>query len=146
MINEKKSAQRTHARVGTEQSREANKRAKRAVARPKAEAMSKFFEDLETKEGQKNIFRIAKARDKAPKDIVHIKDNNGSVLTRESVGPDEIPTEAWKCLGDEGVDILLDLLRKIYQHVKIPDIWRERTLVPIYKDNGNYRIAETTGG
>ncbi|XP_063599473.1 uncharacterized protein LOC134775795 [Penaeus indicus] len=146
IIHEKKAAERTPARVGSEQSREANKRAKRDVARAKAEGMSKFFEDLETKEGQRNIFRIAKARDKASKDIVHIiqiKDNNGSVPTREKpddlsslevkkalikmkngkgVGPDEILIEAWKCLGDEGVDIILDLLRKIYQHVKIPDI------------------------
>ena len=27
-------------------------------------------------------------------------------------GPDEIPAEAWKCLGNEGVDLLWELFRK----------------------------------
>ncbi|XP_063599475.1 uncharacterized protein LOC134775796 [Penaeus indicus] len=139
IIHEKKAAERTPARVGSEQSREANKRAKRDVARAKAEGMSKFFEDLETKEGQRNIFRIAKATDKASKDIVHIiqlkitmgvddetpneiePDDLSSLEVKKAlikmkngkgVGPDEILIEAWKCLGDEGVDIILDLYER----------------------------------
>ena len=31
----------------------------------------------------------------------------------KAVGPDFIPVEAWKALGDEGVDILWDLMEKI---------------------------------
>ena len=58
----------------------AKKAAKRQVAKAKSEACSKLYGDLETKEGQKNIFKVAKQRDKETKDIHHIKrikDENG---------------------------------------------------------------------
>jgi len=63
----------------------------------------------------------------------------------KSVGPDDIPAEVWKCLGDTGVEILKKTFNDILQNVKMPDEWRSSTLVPIYKnkgdvqDCGNYR-------
>ena len=47
-------------------------------------AMNELFKELETPEGETNIFRIAKARDKASKDFSHtkqIKNGHGVVLT-----------------------------------------------------------------
>ena len=44
------------------------KRKKKAVAVAKAEAASELYEELETVEGQKKIYRIAKYRNKATKD------------------------------------------------------------------------------
>ena len=32
----------------------------------------------------------------------------------KAMGPDGIPVEVWKSLGEEGVDMLLDLLQKIF--------------------------------
>ena len=49
--------------------RQANKAAKKAVATNKALAMNELYEELETPEGERKIFRIAKARDKASKDF-----------------------------------------------------------------------------
>ena len=171
------------------------------VGRSKAASRNELYENLETTEGQRSIHRIAKARNRATKDLTHIKqikDTNGTVLTREddiksrwkeyfenllneenprsvrgdgvpverqvprisrrevrralgrmkkgkAVGPDGIPVEVWRCLGEEGIDILWDLFNKIYQQEKIPEGWRNSLLLPIYKekgdiqDCGNYR-------
>ena len=45
--------------------------------------MNELYEELETPEGERKIFRIAKARDKATKDFSHmkqIKNEHGVVL------------------------------------------------------------------
>ena len=52
----------------------------------RAEAASELYEELETVEGQKKIYRIAKYRNKATKDISHVKqmkDGSGAVLRDE---------------------------------------------------------------
>ena len=67
------------------------KEAKNAVAKAKAQALN---EELETPEGERKIFRIAKAWYKSTKDytqIKQIKDKNGMVMS----DPDKIK-ERWK--------------------------------------------------
>ena len=39
----------------------------------------------------------------------------------KGMGPDVIPVEVWKSLGEEGVDMLLDLLQKIFEQDKMPE-------------------------
>ncbi|XP_066965751.1 uncharacterized protein [Macrobrachium rosenbergii] len=51
----------------------------------------------------------------------------------KATGPDMIPVEAWKALGDEGVDILYDLMIKILEQEKIPNEWHGSILIPIFK-------------
>ena len=65
--------------------RQANKAAKKAVATNKALAMNELYEELETPEGERKIFRIAKARDKASKDFSHMKQikNEHGVILRD---------------------------------------------------------------
>ena len=68
--------------------------AKRAVAVARAEAASELYEELETVEGQKKIYRIAKYRNKATKDISYVKqmkDGSEAVLRDE-----ERVRERWK--------------------------------------------------
>ena len=175
--------------------REANKAAKKAVAMNKALAMNELYEELETPEGERKIFRIAKARDKATKDLSQMKQiknehsvvlrdldmiigrwkgcidkllneekprstfddgvpNEGSTqgITRNEVkvaisrmkngkatGMDGIPVEVWKCLGEEGIDMLWDLMKGIYEQEKIPTEWRDSVIIPIYKEKGDIR-------
>ena len=63
------------------------KEAEKVVAIAKSDAYDQWYEELDTKEGQGKIFRIAKQRHKRNKDITHIRkmeDNDGLVLRRES--------------------------------------------------------------
>ena len=39
----------------------------------------------------------------------------------KAVGPDGIPVEVWKSLGEEGVDMLLDLLQNIFEQEKMSE-------------------------
>ena len=55
----------------------------------------------------------------------------------KAMGPDGIPVEVWKSLGEEGVDMLLDLLQKIFEREKIPEEWRDSMIVSILKEKGD---------
>ena len=63
----------------------------------------------------------------------------------KATGIDGIPVEVRKCLGEEGIDMLWDLMKGIYEQEKIPTGWRDSVIIPIYKekgdiqDCGNYR-------
>ena len=69
--------------------KEANKKAKKAVAKAKAEAYKEWYDLLDTPEGEKAIYRIAKAREKGSRDvdsIPAIMDRNGNILVnREDI-------------------------------------------------------------
>ena len=47
----------------------------------------------------------------------------GAAKSEEGEG-NGIPVEVWKCMGEEGVDMLWDLLQKIYEQEKMPE-WHE---------------------
>ena len=173
--------------------RERNKEAKRAVAQARAEAYQEMYDNLESREGQKKIYSLAKSRNKATKDINKVKQirrTDGTVIRKhediqrrwkeyferllneenerlihedgqpnegatggveraevvralakmkngKAMGPDGIPVEVWKVLGEEGIDLLWDLFEKIYEQEEIPDEWRNSVVVPIYKEKGD---------
>lgn len=60
-------------------------------------------------------------------------------------GPDGIPLEVWRCLGDKGMEWLTSLFNVILRTAVMPGDWRLSTLIPVYKnkgdiqDCGNYR-------
>ena len=87
----KKAARKTWEESGRSADKEAYKEscreAKKAVAIAKSEAYDQLYEELNTKEGQGKIFKLAKRRNKSTKDITHIKqmkDENGITLKKES--------------------------------------------------------------
>ena len=178
---------------GWEEYKSANKNAKQAVGKGKMEQYDRLYEQLDTKEGEKNIFRIAAERNRKSKDVKAVrtvKDENGNVLKedneikerwrgyfeklmneeneripteqRESIagpigeitrreveealktmkngkatGPDEIPAEIWKYLGQDGVIVLYKLFNAILRCGRIPEAWRMSILIPIYKGKGD---------
>ena len=106
-----------------------------------------YFERLLKEENGRRIFgegtanereTLGIARDEV---VVALK----GMKNGKATGPDEIPAEVWKALGEEGVDLLWDLLKKVYDQEKMPDAWRDSVIVPIYEekgdiqDYGNYR-------
>ena len=66
----------------------------------------------------------------------------------KAMGPDGIPVEVWMSLGEGGVDMLLDLLQKIFEQEKMPEEWRDSVILPIFKEKGdiqdcrNYRCVK----
>ena len=64
----------------------------------------------------------------------------------KATGPDFIPVEVWKALGEDGVDILYDLMVKIFEQEKIPEEWRESILIPIFKGKGDVQDCSNYRG
>ena len=66
--------------------KQCSKEAKRAVSIAKSEAYENLYEELDTKEGQQGVYKLAKKRKKSTKDITHItqiKDERGVVIRKE---------------------------------------------------------------
>ncbi|KAG2455321.1 RTJK polymerase, partial [Polypterus senegalus] len=63
----------------------------------------------------------------------------------KAIGPDDIPMEAWRCLGEMAMEFLTRLFNGILESERMPEEWRRSVLVPIFKnkrdvqDCNNYR-------
>ncbi|XP_071727029.1 uncharacterized protein [Rutidosis leptorrhynchoides] len=64
----------------------------------------------------------------------------------KAVGPDQIPIEAWRCLGEDGVRWLTCLFNKTLRCYKMPTEWRLSEIIPIYKNKGDAQICENQFG
>ncbi|KAE8662012.1 hypothetical protein F3Y22_tig00113721pilonHSYRG00082 [Hibiscus syriacus] len=53
------------------------------------------------------------------------------------VCPDQIPITVWLALGEEGVNWLTNIFNIILEIAKMPEEWRESTVIPIYKNKGD---------
>ena len=87
-LTNKRLAQKSLDRQGDQESRQIYKemksRAKREVAKARAKAYEDLYLNLDTKEGEKDLYRLARVRDQAGKDVQQvgvIKDAGGNVLT-----------------------------------------------------------------
>ncbi|KAK3540843.1 hypothetical protein QTP86_002359 [Hemibagrus guttatus] len=167
--------------------KELQHRVKREVSKAKQKAYDELYTRLDTREGEKDLYRLARQRDRDGKDVQQvrvIKDRDGRVLTSEesvqrrwkeyfeelmneenerdktvdgvnsaeqkvdkirkdevrkslkrlksgkAVGPDDIPVEVWKCLGEAAVEFLTSLfnrvlenLEKVYDRVPREELW-----------------------
>ncbi|KAK3542055.1 hypothetical protein QTP86_011356 [Hemibagrus guttatus] len=167
--------------------KELQRRVKREVSKVKQKAYDELYTRLDTREGEKDLYRLARQRDRDGKDVQQvrvIKDRDGRVLTSEesvqrrwkeyfeelmneenerekrvegvnsveqkvdkirkdevrkalkrmksgkAVGPDDIPVEVWKCLGEAAVEFLASLfnrvlenLEKAYDRVPREELW-----------------------
>ena len=78
--------------------------------------------------------------------LCEVKEALRRMKTRKAVGPDAIPIEVWKCLGEFGVKWLTKLFNKIWQSNKMPEEWRKSTLVPLYKNKGDIQDCSNYRG
>ncbi|KAK3535846.1 hypothetical protein QTP70_021062, partial [Hemibagrus guttatus] len=156
-------------------------RVKREVSKAKQKAYDELYTRLDTREGERDLYRLARQRDRNGKDVQQvrvIKDRDGRVLTSEesvqrrwkeyfeelmneenerekrvegvnsveqkvdkirkdevrkalmrmksgkAVGPDDIPVEVWKCLGEAAVEFLTSLFNRVLESEKMPEEWR----------------------
>ena len=197
-IKEKKEAKKTWDKIRDENTekvyKEKKNTAKKAVAMAKGRVYDDLYARLETKEGEKELYRLARQRNRAGKDLQHvrvIKDENGNIrvnleavlkiwkeyfekmineennreprteepevvneeincVSREevknavrrmkkgkAVGPDELPVEVWKCMGEMGIKFLNRLFNRLLMGEWMPEEWRRSVLIPFYKNKGD---------
>ncbi|KAK3524911.1 hypothetical protein QTP86_011511 [Hemibagrus guttatus] len=159
--------------------KELQRRLKREVSKAKQKAYDELYTRLDTREGEQDLYRLARQRDQDGKDVQQvrvIKDRDGRVLTSEesvqrrwkeyfeelmneenerekrvegvnsveqkvdkirkdevrkalkrmksgkAVGPDDIPVEVWKCLGEAAVEFLTNLFNRVLENPSETDI------------------------
>ncbi|KAK3506481.1 hypothetical protein QTP70_001796, partial [Hemibagrus guttatus] len=179
------------------------KRLKREVSKAKQKAYDELYTRLDTREGEKDLYRLARQRDRDGKDVQQvrvIKDRDGRVLTSEesvqrrwkeyfdemmkeenerekrvegvnsveqkvdkirkdevrkalkrmksgkAVGPDDIPVEVWKCLGEAAVEFLTSLFNRVLESERRPEEWRRSVSVPIFKNKGDVQSCSNYKG
>ena len=89
------------------------------------------FEIVKTSEEDQNFTFYRRIREFEVREALKRIDNG------RAVGPDDIPIEVWKCLGEKGITWLTKLFNEILKSKRMPDVWRRSTLVPIYKNKGD---------
>ncbi|KAK6744595.1 hypothetical protein RB195_011367 [Necator americanus] len=62
--------------------------------------------------------------------------------SNKATGPDDIPADIWKLLGDRGSMWLATLFNKIVAEGRTPDVWQTSVTVPVWKGKGD--IADCT--
>ena len=55
----------------------------------------------------------------------------------KAIGPDELPVEFWKCMGEMGIKFLTKLFNRLLVGERMPEEWRRSVLIPIYKIKGD---------
>ncbi|KAK3520957.1 hypothetical protein QTP86_016410, partial [Hemibagrus guttatus] len=183
--------------------KELQRRVKREVSKAKQKAYEELYTRLDSREGEKDLYRLARQRDRDGKDVQQvrvIKDRDGRVLTSEecvqrrwkeyfeelmneenerekrvegvnsveqkvdkirkdevrkalkrmksgkAVGPDDIPVEVWKCLGEAAVEFLANLFNRVLESERMPEEWRRSVLVPIFKNKGDVQSCSNYRG
>ena len=183
--------------------KEMRQEAKKEVAKAKSKAYDELYEGLDTKEGEKTLYRLARQRHQAGKDVQQVrmmKDKDGNVMTDEesvlrmwkeyymglmneenererreidgervnlevesvskeevmenmqrmkngkAVGPDDIPVEVWKCLGESALKFLTKLYNRTMESERMPEEWRDSVLIPIFKNKGDVQSCSNYRG
>ena len=169
----------------------------------KGRAYDNLYARLKTKEGEKELYKLARQRNRAGKDVQHvrvIKDENGNVMVNseavlkrwkeyfeklmneennrdprteeaevvneevncvsreevknalrrmkkgKAVGPDKLPVEVWKCMGEMGIKFLTRLFNRLLMGEWMPEEWRRSVLIPIYKNKGDAQCCRNYRG
>ncbi|KAK3572520.1 hypothetical protein QTP86_034308 [Hemibagrus guttatus] len=135
--------------------KELQRRVKREVSKAKQKAYDELYTRLDTREGEKDLYRLARQRDRDGKDVQQKvdkirKDEVRKALKRlksgKAVGPDDIPVEVWKCLGEAAVEFLASLFNRVLESERMPEEWRRSVLVPIFKNKGDVQSCSNYRG
>ncbi|KAL6507200.1 hypothetical protein OROHE_022099 [Orobanche hederae] len=189
-----------------ERYKKARTEAKKAVRNARSKVNKELYARLDTKEGEKYIYKLARMREKKTRDIGKVKcvkDTDQKVLVQDkeikerwrsyfdtlfnghqeqdignlsipssminrefkrriqkgevtmalkkmgskrAEGPDGIPIEVWRCLGERGIEWLTMLFNKIWRSNKMPSPWRKSILVPLYKNKGDVQDCSNYRG
>ncbi|KAK3570071.1 hypothetical protein QTP86_010237 [Hemibagrus guttatus] len=108
-----------------------------------------YFEELMNEENkrEKRVEGVNSVEQKV--DMIR-KDEVRKALKRmksgKAVGPDDIPVEVWKCLGEAAVEFLASLFNRVLESERMPEEWRRSVLVPIFKNKGDVQSCSNYRG
>ncbi|KAK3528617.1 hypothetical protein QTP70_006030 [Hemibagrus guttatus] len=88
--------------------------------------------------------RFKMALDKIRKD--EVRKALKRMKSGKAVGPDDIPVEVWKCLGEAAVEFLASLFNRVLESERMPEEWRRSVLVPIFKNKGDVQSCSNYRG
>ena len=95
-----------------------------------------YFDKLLNEENPRSIFDDGVPNEGLTQGISRdeVKVAISRMKNEKATGMDGIPVEVWKCLREEGIDMLWDLMQGIYEQEKILMEWRDSVIIPIYKE------------
>ncbi|KAK3545101.1 hypothetical protein QTP70_000575 [Hemibagrus guttatus] len=112
----------------TEENRQEYKELQRRVKREVSKAKQKAYEELYTRQRDRDGKDVQQKVDKIKKD--EVRKALKRMKSGKAVGPDDIPVEVWKCLGEAAVEFLASLfnrvlenLEKAYDRVPREELW-----------------------
>ncbi|KAK3536843.1 hypothetical protein QTP86_027043 [Hemibagrus guttatus] len=99
-----------------------------------------YFEELMNEENEREkrvegVNSVEQKVDKIRKD--EVRKALKRMKSGKAVGPDDIPVEVWKCLGEAAVEFLTSLFNRVLESERMPEEGRRSVLVPIFKHKGD---------
>ncbi|MCI4378649.1 hypothetical protein PGIGA_G00218200 [Pangasianodon gigas] len=88
----------------------------------------------ENRQEYKELQRRVKREVSKAKQVAYVRKALKRMKSGKAVGPDDIPVEVWKCLGEAAVEFLTSLFNRVLESEKMPEEWRSSVLVPIFKN------------
>ncbi|KAK3542438.1 hypothetical protein QTP86_025900, partial [Hemibagrus guttatus] len=86
-----------------------------------------YFEELMNEENEREkrvegVNSVEQKVDKIRKD--EVRKALKRMKSGKAVGPDDIPVEVWKCLGEAAVEFLANLFNRVLESERMPEEWR----------------------
>ncbi|KAK3575285.1 hypothetical protein QTP86_023405, partial [Hemibagrus guttatus] len=108
-----------------------------------------YFEELMNEENEREkrvegVNSVEQKVDKIRKD--EVRKALKRMKSGKAVGPDDIPVEVWKCLGEAAVEFLANLFNRVLESERMPEEWRRSVLVPIFKNKGDVHSCSNYRG
>ncbi|KAK3561816.1 hypothetical protein QTP86_014395, partial [Hemibagrus guttatus] len=108
-----------------------------------------YFEELmnEENEREKRVEGVNSVEQKVDKIRKYeVRKALKRMKSGKAVGPDDIPVEVWKCLGEAAVEFLTSLFNRVLESERMPEEWRRSVLVPIFKNKGDVQSCSNYRG
>ncbi|KAK3511529.1 hypothetical protein QTP70_009317 [Hemibagrus guttatus] len=108
-----------------------------------------YFEELMNEENEREkrvegVNSVEQKVDKIRKD--EVRKALKRMKSGKAVGPDDIPVQVWKCLGEAAVEFLASLFNRVLESERMPEEWRRSVLVPIFKNKGDVQSCSNYRG
>ncbi|KAK6764278.1 hypothetical protein RB195_024554 [Necator americanus] len=135
----------------------AKREAKKAVSKAKSDRYKAVYDMLDTREGEREARVIAQRwiwstprslrelmepfcaalGPLLPITAVEVSAALAKMKTNKATGPDDIPADDWKLLGDRGSVWFTTLFNKIVSEGRTPDVWQTSVTVTVWKGKGD---------